>query len=95
MRRSLLGLSQICLAKKLGKKTAQVRRIEEGAKDIKMPELHQYAEVLDVPVDYFFKGLDRPDPLEVALNGLSDMPQAVFERWDGHVLEFSDPVVYH
>lgn len=78
LRRSLFGLSQKCLAKKLGKKTEQIRRIEEGAKDIKMPELHKYAQILNVPVDYFFMGLERSDPQETKPQGLSDVPQAVF-----------------
>ena len=79
LRRALIGLSQKALAKKLGKKLEQVKRHEEGMRDITMPQLEKFANALGVHVDYFFKGLHEPDPLEVALQGLSDAPQAVFE----------------
>ena len=79
LRRALVGLSQKALAKKLGKKLEQVKRHEEGIRDITMPQLEKFAIALGVHVDYFFKGLHEPDPLEVAFQGLSDAPQAVFE----------------
>lgn len=60
-RRILLGLSQGQLAEGLGLTFQQVQKYEKGANRIGAGRLYDVARRLDVPVGYFYEGLDQPD----------------------------------
>lgn len=64
LRRTLLGLSQEKLGAALGLTFQQVQKYERGANRIGASRLYKLAQVLDVPVGYFFDGYDdsRPAP---------------------------------
>lgn len=72
-RRALLGMSQERLAELLGITYQQVQKYERGANRIGSSRLHDIATFLDVPVAFFFAGLDEP---ETRLGGLADAPAA-------------------
>lgn len=58
LRRLLLGLSQEKLGDELGVTFQQVQKYERGANRIGASRLYRVAEVLQVPVGFFFEGLD-------------------------------------
>ena len=58
-RRSFLGLSQEKLARSLDLTFQQIQKYERGANRISAGRLYQLAAALDVPVGYFFAGLDQ------------------------------------
>src|SRR5450755_3783219 len=57
MRRMTLGLSQAKLANNLGITFQQVQKYEKGTNRISASRLQALSEVLQVPVQFFFKGL--------------------------------------
>ena len=58
VRRRLIGLSQEALAQALGLTFQQVQKYERGSNRVSASKLYATAAVLDVPVHYFFEGLD-------------------------------------
>ncbi len=58
LRRLLLGLSQDKLGEELGVTFQQVQKYERGANRIGSSRLFRISQVLDVPVGFFFEGLE-------------------------------------
>ena len=58
LRRTLLGLSQSELGKALGLSFQQMQKYERGANTIGAGQLCGIARALDVPVSFFYDGLD-------------------------------------
>ena len=58
IRRVLVGLSQTALADQLGLTFQQLQKYESGANRISASRLWQIAQILDVPISWFFEGLD-------------------------------------
>jgi transcriptional regulator with XRE-family HTH domain len=56
LRRMLLGMSQMTLAEGLGLTFQQVQKYEKGANRIGASRLQQIANILQVPVAFFFDG---------------------------------------
>jgi transcriptional regulator with XRE-family HTH domain len=65
MRRLLLGMNQETLANALGLTFQQVQKYEGGANRVSASRLSAMAEILGVPISYFFGDL-RPDDAEVS-----------------------------
>jgi transcriptional regulator with XRE-family HTH domain len=65
MRRLLLGMNQETLANALGLTFQQVQKYEGGANRVSASRLSAMAEILSVPISYFFGDL-RPDDAEVS-----------------------------
>ena len=59
LRRNLLGMNQTQLGTALGVSFHQVQKNERGVDRIGASRLWQLGQVLDVPVSYFFEGLDE------------------------------------
>ncbi len=59
LRRTLLGLSQTELGRRVGLTFQQIQKYERGSNGIAASRLWQLADVLDVPVGFFFD--DMPD----------------------------------
>ncbi|HYE00821.1 MAG TPA: helix-turn-helix transcriptional regulator, partial [Alphaproteobacteria bacterium] len=57
LRRGLLGMSQSDLARGLGITFQQVQKYEHGSNRISIGRLVRLAEVLDVPISFFFDGI--------------------------------------
>src|SRR5579863_5780950 len=62
-RRLLIGMNQETLAQGLGLTFQQVQKYEGGANRVSASRLSQIAEILGVPIAYFFSDLD-PDGAE-------------------------------
>ena len=77
-RRTLMGLSQSKLGKAIDTTFQQVQKYERGMNRISSSRLYQIAQVLDLPIPYFFDDL----PAEISgrrTPGLSDVAPAPFE----------------
>ena len=57
-RRWLVGMTQQQLAEKVGIKFQQIQKYETGANRVSASRLWDISETLDVPVSFFFEGLD-------------------------------------
>jgi transcriptional regulator with XRE-family HTH domain len=67
-RRLLLGLNQETLARRLGLIFQQVQKYESGAKRISASRLSDVADILGVPITYFFGGIMRSPTITSASN---------------------------
>ncbi len=65
LRRTLLGMSQERLADAVGLTFQQIQKYERGTNRIGSSRLYEFAQVLDIPVSFFFDGL----PSETANGG--------------------------
>ena len=65
MRRLLLGMNQETLANALGLTFQQVQKYEGGTNRVSASRLSAMAEILGVPISYFFGDL-RPDDAELS-----------------------------
>ncbi|MBE8191671.1 MAG: helix-turn-helix transcriptional regulator [Alphaproteobacteria bacterium] len=61
LRRLMLGMSQEALGSRLALTFQQVQKYEKGTNRISASRLFELARVLDVPVQYFYDGIDE-DP---------------------------------
>lgn len=57
-RRWLVGMTQQQLAEKVGIKFQQIQKYETGANRVSASRLWDISEALDVPVSFFFEGID-------------------------------------
>lgn len=81
-RRLRLGMSQVQLAEGLGLTFQQVQKYEKGGNRVGAGRLYALAQVLDVPVSYFFDGAPPPDkvvPVAEAVAARSDDPMSSSE----------------
>ncbi len=62
VRRTLLGMNQTQLGEALGLTFQQVQKYENGKNRISASRLFQISRILEVPVAYFFEGLDEGTP---------------------------------
>ena len=58
-RRWLVGMTQQQLAEKVGIKFQQIQKYETGANRVSASRLWDIADALDVPVAFFFEGLEN------------------------------------
>ncbi len=59
LRRKMMGLSQSALGTKVGVTFQQVQKYENGTNRISAGRLHDFANILDVPISFFFDGYDE------------------------------------
>ncbi|WP_404326563.1 helix-turn-helix domain-containing protein [Aerophototrophica crusticola] len=74
LRRGLLGMSQSDLARTLGITFQQVQKYERGSNRVSVGKLYRLAEILDVPLTFFFDGLET--------SGVGRPPEAVGAEGD-------------
>ncbi len=67
MRRLMLDMSQQKLAAALGLTFQQVQKYEKGSNRIGAGRLHELAEILHVPVSFFFEDFSAPSGRKAAL----------------------------
>ncbi|MEL6508825.1 MAG: helix-turn-helix transcriptional regulator [Pseudomonadota bacterium] len=60
-RRWLVGMTQQQLAEKVGIKFQQIQKYETGMNRVSASRLWDIADAMDVPVSFFFEGLDGHD----------------------------------
>jgi transcriptional regulator with XRE-family HTH domain len=69
MRRKMLDMSQMELGNALGLTFQQVQKYEKGANRIGASRMQQIAQVLQVPVEFFFEG--APDAISMSKSDIS------------------------
>jgi transcriptional regulator with XRE-family HTH domain len=77
MRRKMMGMSQEKLGERLGITFQQIQKYEKGTNRIGASRLQNIAEILEVPVSYFF-----PDPSSDAAMGMAE------DGGPGYVVDF-------
>lgn len=75
-RRAFLGMSQTKLGLAVGLTFQQIQKYERGANRIGSSRLYQFAGILDVPVSFFFEGVDEAVTEADLAPGMSDGVQA-------------------
>ena len=80
-RRTLIGMTQRQLAKKLDLTYQPIQKYEDGRNRIGASRLHQIATILEVPLHFFFQGAARPD------SDPDDPPEADFPAMLGSAEE--------
>ncbi len=76
-RRRLLGLTQQKLAEAVDIRFQQIQKYESGANRISASRLWSLAQALDVPVSFFFEGIETADETEsqgLGINGHASQP---------------------
>jgi transcriptional regulator with XRE-family HTH domain len=68
-RRWMLGVTQQQLAERVGIKFQQIQKYETGMNRISASRLWDIAEALEVPVSFFFEGLDTTSPSSPQMAG--------------------------
>lgn len=101
IRRVLCGMSQTGLADQLGLTFQQLQKYESGANRISASRLWSIAQILDVPVSWFFVGLDgdedmptgglstKRETLETVRN-IDGLPEDVRKRFRALLASVSD-----
>jgi transcriptional regulator with XRE-family HTH domain len=77
MRRMMLSMSQEKLGDALGLTFQQVQKYEKGANRIGASRLQQIAQILQVPVSFFFEGAPSAPGL-AHLEGMSEAPSPAY-----------------
>lgn len=68
-RRWMVGMTQQQLADRVGIKFQQIQKYETGMNRVSASRLWDIAEVLTVPISFFFEGLDEGREAERAVEG--------------------------
>ena len=64
MRRMMLGMGQMQLAEAVGLTYQQIQKYEKGINRVSASRLHEFAQILQVVVSWFFEGAPgQPDPV--------------------------------
>ncbi|HEV2264185.1 MAG TPA: helix-turn-helix transcriptional regulator [Stellaceae bacterium] len=79
LRRTLLGMSQEKLGQAIGLTFQQVQKYERGTNRIGASRLHELAQVLDVPVAFFFADLNPPDGTSLGAEAAVKPPKGLSE----------------
>jgi transcriptional regulator with XRE-family HTH domain len=76
LRRMLIGMSQERLGDLLGLTFQQVQKYERGINRIGAGRLYEVAEILGVPISFFYEGMDG---VQVSAEAGSEKPAAVMD----------------
>lgn len=75
-RRRLMGLTQQQLATAVGIRFQQIQKYECGANRISAARVWELAAALEVPVGYFYDGLEEGEPAQALVAASNDEPRA-------------------
>ena len=73
-RRWLTGMTQQQLAQKVGIKFQQIQKYETGANRVSASRLWDIADALDVPVSFFFEGIEAEESAEATTDVSGKVP---------------------
>lgn len=79
-RRTIMGLSQEAVAKAVGITFQQVQKYEKGSNAMNARRLYEFARFMNVPVAYFFEGIDQSVPSHNVTNGLAEAAATEFDH---------------
>src|SRR3954447_17943762 len=97
MRRLMMGMSQEKLGELLGITFQQVQKYEKGSNRVSASRLYYVAQVLGVPIQFFFDDLPQPGGMQEtgeAPGGMTDLlASSEVSQLARTFSEISDPVV--
>jgi transcriptional regulator with XRE-family HTH domain len=93
LRRAQIGMTQSELGGKLGLSFQALQKYETGENRISASRLFQLARLLDVPMGYFFEGLDQSGRVEEEEAGGSDLARKEASMVLGAYYSIKDPRV--
>lgn len=73
-RRWLTGMTQQQLAQKVGIKFQQIQKYETGANRVSASRLWDIADALEVPVSFFFEGIETDEKAEATTDAPGKVP---------------------
>ena len=79
-RRRLLGLTQQQLASAVGVRFQQIQKYECGANRISAARLWELAEALEVPINYFYEGLEADTGHDAANDAVKRSEQVLARK---------------
>ncbi len=79
-RRRLLGLTQQQLASAVGVRFQQIQKYECGANRISAARLWELAEALEVPISYFYEGLEADTSTDAANDAVKRSEQVLARK---------------
>ncbi|MEK6746609.1 MAG: helix-turn-helix transcriptional regulator [Pseudomonadota bacterium] len=79
-RRTIMGLSQESVAKAVGITFQQVQKYEKGSNAMNARRLYEFARFMNVPVAYFFEGIDQNITVHNVVSGFAETPAAQFDH---------------
>lgn len=79
-RRTMMGLSQEAVAKAVGVTFQQVQKYEKGTNAMNAHRLVEFARFMNVPVSYFFEGLDEATSANVSQVGFAESEAEKFDH---------------
>lgn len=82
LQRMLLGISQEKLGERLGLTFQQIQKYEKGVNRIGASRLFDLAQVLGVPIQFFYEDAPVCEPTAAASTGLADKPA------DSYIFDF-------
>lgn len=89
-RRGVMGLSQEALANKVGLTFQQIQKYERGTNRISAGRLYELAQILEVPVSYFFDEIEEGEQQAPVIEKKKAKESETFER---NVLKIARTVV--
>lgn len=85
LRRTLLGMSQEKLGETVSLTFQQIQKYERGANRIGASRLYQLSQVLDVPVQFFYDGIENIASGVVPVSGFSESEKPTFGEDTSHL----------
>lgn len=82
-RRTIMGLSQEAVAKAVGITFQQVQKYEKGSNAMNANRLYEFSRFMNVPVAYFFDGIDQTIAASREAAGFAESPALAFEHGTG------------
>jgi len=76
LRRTMMGLSQEAVAKAVGVTFQQVQKYEKGVNAMNARRLVEFARFMNVPVAYFFEGLDESEAVSSKSTGFAEAAES-------------------
>lgn len=80
VRRTMMGLSQKAVADAVGITFQQVQKYEKGTNAMNASRLVEFARFMNVPIAYFFDGIDSPSKSGEAGFGFAETSSETFEH---------------
>ena len=85
LRRTLLGMSQEKLGEAVSLTFQQIQKYERGANRIGASRMYELSQVLDVPVQFFYDGLENLARNVTPVSGFSESEKPTFGEDTSHL----------
>jgi len=80
LRRTIMGLSQEAIAKAVGITFQQVQKYEKGSNAMNANRLYEFSRFMNVPVAYFFEGIEQNVVSGNTATGFAENQPAAFDH---------------